>query len=62
VSVFDDLGAWRFGKPEAASAITGPAGEFCRVAAHRLAPADAKLAVTGPHGAVPLRLLRTYAE
>jgi uncharacterized protein (TIGR03084 family) len=58
----DGVSAWRYGRPEAGSAITGPAGEFCRVAAHRLAPADAGLAATGPHGGTALRLLRTYAE
>ena len=53
---------WRYGPPDAESAITGPAGEFCRVAARRLAPADARLTATGPHGATALRVLRTYAE
>ena len=53
---------WRFGPPDAESAITGPAGEFCRVAVRRLAPADTRLTATGPHGATALRVLRTYAE
>jgi uncharacterized protein (TIGR03084 family) len=53
---------WRFGPAEAESAITGPAGEFCRVAVRRLAPADTGLTTTGPQGAVALRVLRTYAE
>jgi uncharacterized protein (TIGR03084 family) len=53
---------WRYGPAEAESAITGPAGEFCRVAVRRLAPADARLTATGPHGATALRVLRTYAE
>ena len=52
---------WRYGPADAESAITGPAGEFCRVAARRLAPADARLTATGPHGALALRVLRTYA-
>ncbi len=53
---------WRYGPADAESAITGPAGEFCRVAARRLAPTDARLTATGPHGATALRVLRTYAE
>jgi uncharacterized protein (TIGR03084 family) len=53
---------WRYGPAEAESAITGPAGEFCRVAVRRLAPADAPQAATGPHGVTALRVLRTYAE
>jgi uncharacterized protein (TIGR03084 family) len=54
---------WRFGPTDAESAIAGPAGEFCRVAARRLAPGDAaRLTATGPHGATALRVLRTYAE
>jgi uncharacterized protein (TIGR03084 family) len=52
---------WQFGPPAAPSVITGPAGAFCRVAAQRLAPADAGLTATGPHAAAALRLLRTYA-
>jgi uncharacterized protein (TIGR03084 family) len=59
----DGASVWRFGRPEAESAIAGAAGEFCRVAARRLSPdAAAGLTVTGPHGATALRLLRTYAE
>jgi uncharacterized protein (TIGR03084 family) len=59
---------WRFGPPDAESAITGPAGDFCRVAAQRLEPvnpydpAGSALRASGPHGATAVRLLRTYAE
>jgi uncharacterized protein (TIGR03084 family) len=52
---------WRFGPPDAESAITGPAGEFCRVAAQRLDPARSGLKASGPAGATALRLVRTYA-
>jgi uncharacterized protein (TIGR03084 family) len=53
---------WSFGPQDAESEITGPAGEFCRVAAQRLKPdAAAGLTVRGPHGAAALRVLRTYA-
>lgn len=65
--VYCDLAApegaarWRFGPPGAASVITGPAGDFCRVAAQRLAPGDSRLRASGPHGRAALRVLRTYA-
>jgi uncharacterized protein (TIGR03084 family) len=65
--VFCDLTApdgttrWRFGPAHAGSAITGPAGAFCRVAAQRLTPEQSGLGTTGPHGAAALRVLRTYA-
>jgi uncharacterized protein (TIGR03084 family) len=65
--VFCDLTApdgttrWPYGAADADSAITGPAGAFCRVAAQRLAPGQSGLHATGPHGTVALRLLRTYA-
>ena len=58
----DGSQTWRYGPADAESVITGPAGDFCRVAVRRLAPADAGLAATGPHGAIALRVLRTYAE
>jgi uncharacterized protein (TIGR03084 family) len=54
-------GPWEFGKPDAESAITGPGGDFCRVAAQRLDPDKSALKATGPHGATALRLLRSYA-
>jgi len=50
-----------YGPADAGSAISGPAGLFCRVAAQRLAPQESGLQVTGPHGATALRVLRTYA-
>jgi uncharacterized protein (TIGR03084 family) len=52
---------WHFGDPDAPSAITGPAAEFCRIGARRLAPADSALQATGPHGAQALAVLRNYA-
>jgi uncharacterized protein (TIGR03084 family) len=58
----DGGAVWEFGPAEAESAIAGPAGDFCRVAARRLAPASSRLRATGPHGATALRLMRTYAE
>jgi len=53
---------WRFGPGDAGSAISGPAGELCRVAVHRLDPASSALQADGPDGAVALRWLRTYAK
>ncbi|KAB2349767.1 maleylpyruvate isomerase family mycothiol-dependent enzyme [Actinomadura rudentiformis] len=52
---------WSFGDPDAPSRITGPAGDFCRVGARRLAPAASRLEATGPHGAQALAVLRNYA-
>ena len=57
----DDTDTWRFGPPDAGSTITGMAGDFCRVAAQRLDPAESGLWTSGPHGATALRVLRTYA-
>jgi len=57
----DELTTWTFGPDEADSEITGPAGDFCRVAAQRLDPADSGLRAAGPHGAAALRVVRTYA-
>jgi uncharacterized protein (TIGR03084 family) len=52
---------WRFGPDDADSAISGPAGAFCRVGAQRLAPHESGLTATGPHGPTALRVLRNYA-
>ncbi|MEO3785473.1 maleylpyruvate isomerase family mycothiol-dependent enzyme [Actinocorallia sp. B10E7] len=52
---------WRFGDPEAPSAITGPAGQFCRVGAHRLPPSETALETRGPHAEAALRVMRNYA-
>lgn len=55
----DDV--WRFGPPDAPSAIRGAAGAFCRVGAQRLRPDDSGLETTGPDGPAALRVLRNYA-
>ena len=57
----DGVTSWEFGPGTAGSAISGPAGDFCRVAAQRLAPERSGLTASGPHGQAALRLLRTYA-
>jgi uncharacterized protein (TIGR03084 family) len=56
-----DGSTWHLGDPAAGNVITGPAGDFCRVGAQRLSPADTKLEATGPEAASALRLLRNYA-
>jgi uncharacterized protein (TIGR03084 family) len=53
---------WRYGPPDADSTITGPAGDFCRVGARRLAPEQTRLVTNGPHADAALRVLRNYAE
>jgi uncharacterized protein (TIGR03084 family) len=58
----DGSDAWRFGPPDAGSSITGPAGDFCRVAVRRLEPAQSAPEARGPHGGTALRLLRTYVR
>jgi uncharacterized protein (TIGR03084 family) len=58
----DGSQVWRYGPSDAGSSITGPAGEFCRVAVHRLDPAGSALKADGPHGSTALRVLRTYAQ
>jgi uncharacterized protein (TIGR03084 family) len=57
----DGAEVWRFGPEDAESVITGAGGEFCRVAARRLDPAQTGLKASGPAGATVLRLVRTYA-
>jgi uncharacterized protein (TIGR03084 family) len=53
---------WRYGPPEADSAITGTAGAFCRVGARRLAAEQSGLRTQGPYGMAALRVLRNYAS
>jgi uncharacterized protein (TIGR03084 family) len=58
----DGTETWVFGPADAESVISGPAGEFCRVAVRRLdATAAAGVSGSGPHAATALRVLRTYA-
>ena len=53
---------WTFGTEDAECVISGPAGEFCRVAARRLDPVQARdLRATGPRSDEVLELVRTYA-
>jgi uncharacterized protein (TIGR03084 family) len=58
----DGSEVWRLGPDDAGSAISGPAGELCRVAVRRLDPASSALQADGPDGPTALRWLRTYAE
>jgi hypothetical protein len=52
-----DVGAsvWEFGPAEAESGIAGPAGDFCRVATRRLAPARAGFVAAEGHRAARRR-------
>ena len=52
---------WVFGPDDAATRVTGPAGDFCRVGARRLDPDRSALLVDGPKGRRVLELLRNYA-
>jgi uncharacterized protein (TIGR03084 family) len=52
---------WRYGSPDCDSSITGAAGAFCRVGAHRLTPEASGLTATGPHALAALKVLRNYA-
>jgi uncharacterized protein (TIGR03084 family) len=57
----DGMTAWTFGPEDAEAVISGPAGDFCRVAAQRLDPAASSLEAAGVRAAAALRVLRTYA-
>lgn len=56
-----DGAPWEFGPPDAPTTITGPALDFCLVAARRLDPAASALTATGPAAPDVLRFVRTYA-
>ena len=53
---------WEFDTDEpAATTVSGPALDFCLVAARRVAPSETALVATGPDGAAVLELVRTFA-
>jgi len=53
---------WDFTPDEpAATTVTGPALDFCRVAARRIDPSQTALTATGPDAAAVLELVRTFA-
>jgi uncharacterized protein (TIGR03084 family) len=53
---------WEFTPDEpAATTVTGPALDFCLVAARRADPSDTALSATGPDGDAVLELVRTFA-
>ena len=55
-------GTWEFTPDEpAATTVTGPALDFCLVAARRADPSDTGLTATGPDAAAVLELVRTFA-
>ncbi len=49
-----------FGPRETDQVIRGNAGEFCRVAVHRLAAADTGLKAIGDDAEIALRIIRAY--
>ena len=51
-----DGAAWAFGDADAATVVTGPALDLCRVAGQRASAADTALVATGPDGADVLAL------
>jgi uncharacterized protein (TIGR03084 family) len=53
--------AWSFGEDDAAVVISGEAGDWCRLAARRLRPAETGLDAEGPGAERVLDLVRTYA-
>jgi uncharacterized protein (TIGR03084 family) len=57
----DGTTIWEYGPAGADSVIRGPAGAFCRVAAHRLPPQESGLTASGPYGPAALKVVRTYA-
>lgn len=52
---------WAFGDAGAATVVTGPALDLCRVAGQRAEAAETALVATGPDGADVLALMRTFA-
>lgn len=55
-----DDNTWAFGADHPATIVTGPALDFCKVAARRLDPARSALTAEGPDSSRVLALLRTY--
>lgn len=55
--------AWEFTPdgPVATTVVTGPALDFCLVAARRATPSDTALTATGPDASAVLELVRTFA-
>jgi uncharacterized protein (TIGR03084 family) len=55
-------GTWEFTPDEpAVTTVTGPALDFCLVAARRADPSDTALSATGPDAEAVLELVRTFA-
>lgn len=52
--------AWDFGTEQPTTTVTGPAVDFCLVAARRLDPARSGLTAEGPDSSRVLALVRTY--
>ncbi|HSF85543.1 MAG TPA: maleylpyruvate isomerase family mycothiol-dependent enzyme [Acidimicrobiia bacterium] len=52
--------SWVFGPRETDQVIKGHAGEFCRVAVHRMDAADTGLKAIGDYAETALRIMRAY--
>ena len=52
---------WTFGPDDAPTVVTGPALDFCLVAARRVEPSTTRLLATGPDADAVLALVRTWA-
>lgn len=52
---------WSFGEDYGATKLTGPAVDFCLLAARRLDPTQARLSAEGPDADAVLAHVRTYA-
>ena len=62
VTLIGPDGTWEFTPDEpAATTVTGPALDFCLVAARRADPSETALTATGPDAEAVLELVRTFA-
>lgn len=51
---------WVYGPEDATDIIKGVAGEWCRIAVHRMDPSDSSLKIEGPYAETALVVVRTY--
>lgn len=51
---------WTFGPKESPHVIKGLAGDFCRIAVHRMVPSEGKLRTSDDAAAQTLHIIRTY--
>ena len=51
---------WTFGPKDSPHVIKGLAGDFCRIAVHRMEPSEGKLRTSDDVAAQTLHIIRTY--